>query len=93
MTDSNTSCNHVSRFPAEWWDERRERDYYIDAEGCVQLLPDSPTGADFKMAYVRKIHELFAETMADPKKTDAEKALAKERVEQYEVMTLGARLQ
>lgn len=39
--------NHVSKFRAEWWNERRKRDYYVDDAGCVQLRPDSPTGQKF----------------------------------------------
>lgn len=50
--------NHHSNFPASWWDERRQRDYYVDASGCVQIRVGSPTDEKVRAALVAYAAEL-----------------------------------
>jgi hypothetical protein len=40
---SDLPCNHASRFPGEWWTDRRKRDYFVDENDLVRLKPESPT--------------------------------------------------
>lgn len=35
--------DHESNFPAEWWNERRKRDYFVTSDGLVKVRPGSPT--------------------------------------------------
>lgn len=60
---SELPCNHHTKFRAEWWNERRKRDYYIDAEGCVHLRCDSETGRALEAQLMAEAERLRAELM------------------------------
>ena len=51
-------CNHASNFRAEWWNDRRKRDYFVDQDGLVQLRPESPTGMRLREMLMQKLREI-----------------------------------
>ena len=53
------------QIPDSWWNERRKRDYYIDADGELQVRPDSPTGR--KMAeWLMEAAHILADKIGTP---------------------------
>lgn len=60
-----TPTNHHSNFPATWWNERRKRDYYVDADGLVQLRKGSPTSEKL-CAHLTQVADALVESTQDP---------------------------
>lgn len=63
--------NHFTAFAADWWDDRRKRDYRIDPKtGGVRLVPGSETAGRVCASLRQQANKIYL-NMVQPKPGEA----------------------